>query len=255
MPPKLIELKEVGPAPLGYTLSAAESVDPQVITATFDGTAAAAGFLACCSVFAQDGRLIARCPTQTTITAGDTAEVTFGPFLRSAAAATGSGIQYGVRPQPGTFLQITTTDAGADSLDIASGGQLDMRAAETLTVLSHADLEVSSAGPMTIDSQDGITITNTAAGVLLIESSPDGGIDIRDQGGAASAGVIVESAASGVSLSGEYVTITTRSDSVYITLGAAQQVQVLNHLSAPIFEVKESGDLHGLTGKALVFDL
>jgi hypothetical protein len=246
----------VGAAPQSYTVPNATEILPRAVFATFNGAGAAGAFLPTVQIVSDGGVVVASVSTDAAVAAGGSASVTFAPFLRAAAAGGGSGIQFDTRPQAGGFLQVTTTDAGANSFNLESGGQMDIRADETLTVLSHADLEVSSTAAMTIDSQAGITITNTAAGVLLIESSPDGGITIRDQGGAASAGITVESSASGISVSGEYIVSTVRSDNFYVVLGLGVMVQVLNHLSAPIFEVREDGTIHGLASVgAITWDL
>ena len=42
---------------------------------------------------------------------------------------------------------------------------------------------------------------------------------------------------------------------VYIAIRNGGKLEVQNHLGAPIFRVDENGDLHGKTGKSLVFDL
>jgi hypothetical protein len=49
--------------------------------------------------------------------------------------------------------------------------------------------------------------------------------------------------------------LTLEGNSVDINIGAGSTFTVNDHLGNPIFRVDEDGDLHGLTGKALVFDL
>jgi hypothetical protein len=103
-----VELPQVQAAPLAYKLKQAEALGPQTISATFDGTGAGGPFLACCTFKAQDGKVIARCPIDTALNAGDVAEVTFAPFLKAASAgAAGSGIQFDV-DNVGSWLQIET---------------------------------------------------------------------------------------------------------------------------------------------------
>lgn len=89
---KTIEPGGVVDAPLEYTLSSAEAIGVQAVSATFDGSAAAGAFLACCSFLAPDGRLIARCPTDASVAAGDVAEVTFAPFLGRGGGGGGGGV-------------------------------------------------------------------------------------------------------------------------------------------------------------------
>lgn len=84
-----IELNEVGAAPLTYRLSDLQQFSPQSISASFDGSGAAGSFLPCVSFLAPDGTLIARCVTDAAVTAGDSAEVTWAPFLRSTGGGGG----------------------------------------------------------------------------------------------------------------------------------------------------------------------
>jgi len=69
-----------GTAPVTYTLPQGQTFVPEVITAQFNGASAAAAFWPCCSVYSQDGRLLGRFIPPATVAAGDTAEVTYGPF-------------------------------------------------------------------------------------------------------------------------------------------------------------------------------
>jgi hypothetical protein len=77
----LISNKGAKPSPNDYTLPANLNFEPSAVTALFNGTAAASSFLACLSFYSQDGLLLARTFPGTTIAAGGSAEVTFGPFL------------------------------------------------------------------------------------------------------------------------------------------------------------------------------
>lgn len=76
--------------PYTYTLATGEEWQPQTITATFDGTGAGSAFIPCLSLYSQDGTLRGRFPADQ-VTAGDTAQVTWAPFLRGAGSAGTSG--------------------------------------------------------------------------------------------------------------------------------------------------------------------
>lgn len=87
-----IEPNETVAAPLTYRLSDLQTFSPHSISATFDGSGAAGPFLACCTFLAPDGTVVARCPTDSQVAAGDVAEVTFAPFLGRGGASGGGGV-------------------------------------------------------------------------------------------------------------------------------------------------------------------
>lgn len=74
-------------APEEYTVPNAVEIIPRAINATFDGTGASGSFLPTVEIVSDGGVVVARVPCQTTVAAGDTAEVTFAPFLRASSAA------------------------------------------------------------------------------------------------------------------------------------------------------------------------
>jgi hypothetical protein len=82
-------------APSTYQLAAGEAFEPESVTATFDGSGAAGSFMPTLSVYAQSGELIARSPAAS-LSAGDSAEVTFAPLLRAAASAAAGGAPFAV---------------------------------------------------------------------------------------------------------------------------------------------------------------
>jgi hypothetical protein len=69
-----------GDAPSVYTLSPGEGIAPETIEATFDGSGAAGDFLPCCTIYAADGRKLARTFPASAMAAGDLSGVTFSPF-------------------------------------------------------------------------------------------------------------------------------------------------------------------------------
>lgn len=88
-------LEPIGPragtAPLTYTLTDPVEVDITSIFAHFDGAAASGAFRTVVTIRAQNGAILARVfPTSDTLTTGDTADVTFAPFLRGESDAGGS---------------------------------------------------------------------------------------------------------------------------------------------------------------------
>jgi len=79
-PPTVILVNGPNATPFTYTLANSEAFEPRVITATFDGSAAGAAFWPCCSIYSNDGHLLGRFIPPASVPAGDTAEVTYGPF-------------------------------------------------------------------------------------------------------------------------------------------------------------------------------
>lgn len=76
------------PVPYAYKLAPGESWEALAISATFDGTSASGAFYPCCSIYTQDGKLVSRDFPSSSVAAGASAEVTYHPFLRTAAAST-----------------------------------------------------------------------------------------------------------------------------------------------------------------------
>jgi hypothetical protein len=69
-----------GDAPVTYTLPPGEELAPYTVEATFDGSGAASAFLPCCTLYAQDGRKLARTFPAAAMSAGALSGVTFAPF-------------------------------------------------------------------------------------------------------------------------------------------------------------------------------
>jgi hypothetical protein len=116
---------------VGYELKGIEEWAAEAVEATFDGGGAASDFLACLSLYSPGGALMSRSFPDDAITAGDTAKVTFAPFLRKtggAAAAGASALPWaiaehadyaaadyfsGVSPNPLSFRHFAGNDATA----------------------------------------------------------------------------------------------------------------------------------------------
>jgi hypothetical protein len=114
-----------GTAPqLAYTVPGTAVVTPLSAYAVFDGSGAAGDFVACLSFFSQTGELLSRVPTST-VTAGDTANVTWAPFLRSAQAATPPPTALAIRwmwAYVETTIPSTTNVTGGTILNVGGPG-------------------------------------------------------------------------------------------------------------------------------------
>lgn len=86
----LINLPQIQAVPLNYVLPAASELLLQAATATFDGTAAGTSFLPCMQIIGPGGVVAATfVDPSVSVQAGGSAEVTFGPFLRSRTTLPG----------------------------------------------------------------------------------------------------------------------------------------------------------------------
>lgn len=97
---------------------------PKAVNATFDGSGAGGDFLPALQIVSDSGAVISTVPVGSTVTAGDTAEVTWAPFLENASGgACGGKIDatvtvgstcgvHSVGQPPGTVL---TSDGGSGS--------------------------------------------------------------------------------------------------------------------------------------------
>lgn len=89
--PALIFEDLPGALPAAYTLPPGFNIRLDSIAAMFDGSGAGEDFYPCLAIYSQNGKLIGRFFSAQALAAGDTAEVTFAPFLRQPAAATPAG--------------------------------------------------------------------------------------------------------------------------------------------------------------------
>jgi hypothetical protein len=74
------------PAPLSYVVPGSQEIVLVSLFAEFDGTGAAGSFLPCVRIVAPGGGVVGEYITDSAVAAGSSAEVTFAPFLRNAAA-------------------------------------------------------------------------------------------------------------------------------------------------------------------------
>jgi hypothetical protein len=117
--------------PLDYTVSGPQTLDLIAVKGDFDGSAAGVDFFPVVQIISPAGAVMAT-STGPTITAGSSATVTFAPFLRSAATASGGGIQFDTQPQAGQFLYVeadgpgTTADSYAIQLNDTTGNGIGL---------------------------------------------------------------------------------------------------------------------------------
>lgn len=114
--PELIYSDLPGGLPATYVLPPGFDVRLDSVAATFDGSGAAAAFLACLAVYSQDNKLVGRWFPSQVFGAGDSGEVTFSPFLGgggSGGVATATALDRVAFEPVGGFLPITSTNDNA----------------------------------------------------------------------------------------------------------------------------------------------
>jgi hypothetical protein len=122
--------------------------------------------------------LIARCPASTAVTVGDTAEVTFGPFLRNTAASTaGSGIQYDVS-NVGDWLSVETTSGhGGWGIFLDTEGT-----APGQGILIQADGVADNLHLFVTNNVGGMLLEDGGGGIIIREEAGFGKVSIQDHG-------------------------------------------------------------------------
>lgn len=120
-----LSIGDVADAPLTYDVPDAQVIGLVCANAVYDGAGAGGSWLPALELVSDSGHVIARAIPQTSVAAGGSAEVTFGPFLgppgggggtpyNPGAAALGSGFIEGViiPDLPGSWIP-TDLDFGA----------------------------------------------------------------------------------------------------------------------------------------------
>lgn len=134
---QLIYTDNPGDLPTQYPLTS--DIGLQSIVARIDGSGAAGNFLPCINVYSQDGKLMARVPSDVTYAPGDTGVVTWSPFLARRSA--------GVTPAAGF-----TPDAA-----IAFAASTASAANNTLTAISFASVSIPTGSTTFQDFSPGST--------------------------------------------------------------------------------------------------
>jgi hypothetical protein len=212
-----------GSAPVSYEVTERGSFDLQSIFASFNGAAAGAAFRPVVTIRSQNGDILARVFPSDTVAAGDTADVTFAPFLGGAGGgADTDAIHFGINTGSELTVEtqtgsITFEDEGGDGIELFSrdggsgghvnitavGGNMDLNATLFLLDMGHA-------------SSGGVRVRNSSIQVVA-EFDPFGGLTLTMRGGG--------------------------------------WFSVLDASGDPIFEVRDDGSVHILTGTSIVADL
>jgi hypothetical protein len=244
-----------GTRSLTFTMPKTVALDVESVVASLNN-ASAADVTPEITIKDASGEVIATTAQTTAIPAGDTGTATFARRLAASQAGGGSGIQFDTSPQSGDWLDITTT--GVD----ANGFGLDIESTHDVEINSLASMELDATTLLLLAS----ALVEIDAATFLVKSN-----NILLQGSAGSTAQILSRAisifANGTTLNlqaqtdltllgSDSVKVTATSQDITLHIGTTtKSVIVTDHLNNQIFRVDENGDLHGKTGKSLVFDL
>lgn len=142
-----------GPVPQDYNVAGTQTFDLLGVKADFDGSAALADFVPVVQILSPANQVMAE-SIGDTVTAGDSATVTFAPFLNRGGVSTARG-----------FIRF-------DFLN--QGGALDIRT---------ADSSYSTTGFLLSDASTlGIVVRQDANGPILVNATGNGGLTVRSDG-------------------------------------------------------------------------
>ena len=147
----------------------------------------------------------------------------------------GSTITYEMLPFTGASTLVS--DAGGDGFERLS------------STIWTADVQTpgGAESQIVLTANLGTTAQHCAGGSFNVKNETNTVLNVRDHGS--------NDASVRITLGTVATQPTSSSGDMKIKLGTSGVLEVQDHNGNPIFRVDEDGDLHGLTGKALTFDL
>lgn len=222
-----------GDAPRTRETKSSEQLTMLDVVATFDGSAAAGAFVPAVIIESDAGHVVGAFPLQDTLQVGDSATVTFAPFLSGGAAG---AIRYVVL-NDGTWLSVEAN--GADGagramfFESSGGGEI------VFSIPGAAGTFRVTAPLIFFDANGGIFRFYDAS---LIDAQPDVFNVLAQE-------IILSATGGGV----ETVELGPNVD---VELRAGQSVTINNSVGAPIAEIREDGSWHGRAAVgAITWDL
>jgi hypothetical protein len=220
-----------GAAPRNRTTKDSELFELLAVSATFDGTAAAGDFVPAVVIISDSGDVVGRFPCAAVLATGDSAFVTFAPFLRNDTGLTGIFYDFANK---GDWLSIEATGTGAhlgSSIYLKTAGDLRWDIGNDWDIDTIGQ-DWNISGPTRDWNVSPGRDWNTGSGR---DTNLNTGRDFN---------ILTTGALNAIGTTG-----------IFLGIKAGTSVTVQDHLGNAIFRVDENGDLHGKTGKSLVFDL
>jgi hypothetical protein len=239
---------------LDFIVPGSQEIVVKAIKASYDGGGAAGSFIPAVQVISPAGEDAGTYPAVSQLGTGDSADVSFGPFL----VGLGDAIRFDVANR-GDWLAVTTLGAAPLSgagvgVYTFGGGGVEILSGDFLTLSSQQDglviENMSTTVATQIRSAGGMTIQDTSTGILLIENTGGGEVNITTTG----TGTQVYRSADGFVWFDNHV---GGGENVYVFhLGANDNLVVRDSADNLILAIQESGpSYHIKTGGAWVADL
>lgn len=172
-----VKVSSTQSTPEDYLLSGAASVDLLAVRAEFDGSGAAGDFLPVVQIVNEADEIMLTF-TGEKVTAGDSASITFAPFLKAAAAAsTGGGIQYDLEQFGDWFFLGTTSGNGGWGIFLNSQGVSPGQG-----ILIQADGVADNLHLFVTNNVGGMLLEDGGGGIIIREESGFGKVSIQDHG-------------------------------------------------------------------------
>jgi hypothetical protein len=163
--------------PLDYTASGDQALDLVAVNADYNGGGAGVDWQPVVEIISTAGHVMAR-GVGPTITAGDSASVTFAPFLKTAETdGGGSGIQYDVE-NVGDWFWVETTDGhGGWGINLTSEGTSSGQG-----ILIQADGTLDNLHLFVTNDSGGMLLEDGGGGIIIREEAGFGHVSIQDHG-------------------------------------------------------------------------
>jgi hypothetical protein len=172
-----VKVTQTQATPEDYLVSGAAAIDLLAVRAVFDGSGAGGDFVPVVQIVNEANEVMLQCVGET-VTAGDSASITFAPFLRTAAAASpGGGIQYDLEQIGDWFFLGTDSGNGGWGIFLNSQGTSSGQG-----ILIQADGNVDPIHIFVTNDTGGILIEDGGGGIIIREESGFGHVSIQDHG-------------------------------------------------------------------------
>lgn len=149
-----------GTAPLTVTITDAGTVDLQSIFAHFDGTSASGIFRPVVTIRSQNGTILARVFPSTTLAVGDTADVTYAPFLGDSQGAVTASLGLLDYAEFTSTIQVLSTDKN-NPTNLVTGNAITLDGSTVIEVSGYCPIiDAGTTGPpdaVRVQLWDGVT--------------------------------------------------------------------------------------------------
>jgi hypothetical protein len=169
---------------LDFVVPGSQELILKAIKASYDGSGAAGSFIPAVQVISPAGEDAGTYTAVSELAAGDSADVSFGPFL----VGLGDAIRFDVDNRGGTLRVTTVGQDGVTGdgirLDAEGGGQLEAISTGGMTLSSsggNATFRNTDSGQaLQVNSNGRLTIEATGTDVLAIDATGGGEIQVTD---------------------------------------------------------------------------